>query len=59
MRENRPILLLGIASAMSVHELDVNISLHRDFLRVVAERAVVQGEKSLDIIQGILVQMAW
>ena len=59
MKEEHPFLLLGILSAMSIHQADMNIYLHTDLLRVIAERAVIEGERSLDIIQGILVQLAW
>jgi hypothetical protein len=59
MSEDHPFLLIGILSAMTVHETHVNPCLHAEFLRVLAEKAILQGEKSLDILQGILVQLAW
>ncbi|KAF2095330.1 hypothetical protein NA57DRAFT_79820 [Rhizodiscina lignyota] len=59
MKQDHPFLLLGILSAMTLHEVTLNVHLHAEFLRVLAERAVTNGEKSLDLIQGILVQIAW
>jgi hypothetical protein len=59
MKEEHPFLLIGILSAMTVHETHVNPRLHAEFLRVLSERTILQGEKSLDILQGILVQVAW
>jgi hypothetical protein len=59
MRMNHPFFLLGIISAMTIHDLRTNPRVHSHFLRVLAERVVVQGEKSLDIVRGILVQLAW
>ncbi|KAI9694715.1 MAG: hypothetical protein M1822_000331 [Bathelium mastoideum] len=59
MRTDHPFFLLGIISAMTIHDVEINAQVHSQFLRVLAERAVVRGEKSLDIVQGIIVQLAW
>lgn len=59
MRTDHSFFLLGIISAMTIHNVDVNVKVHAQFLRVLAERVVVRGEKNLDIVQGILVQLAW
>ena len=59
MRTNHSLFLLGIISAMTIHDVEINVRVHTRFLRVLAERVVVRGEKNLDIIQGILVQLAW
>ena len=59
MKEKHPVLLQGILSAMTIHRSDVNTHLCDNFLRDIAEKAVIKGEKSLDIIEGILVQIAW
>jgi len=58
MREEHPFHLLGVLSAMTVHEVDKNLCLRTEFLRVLAEQPVVNGEKSLDVIQGILLRIA-
>jgi hypothetical protein len=59
MKEEHEFMLLGILSAITIHETEVNVRLHSQFLCVLAEKAVMRNEKSLDIIQGILIQIAW
>ncbi|KAI9703102.1 MAG: hypothetical protein M1820_005974 [Bogoriella megaspora] len=59
MRKDHSFFLLGIVSAMTMHDVEINAQVHAQFLRVLAERVVVRGEKTLDIVQGILVQLAW
>jgi hypothetical protein len=59
MRQNHPFLLLGILCAMTVHELPLNSRLHAELLRKLSDRVVIGGEENLDIIQGLLVQLAW
>jgi hypothetical protein len=59
MRQNHPFLLLGVLCAMTVHELPLNSRLHAELLRTLSDRVVIGGEENLDIIQGLLVQLAW
>ena len=59
LRKERPFLLLSILAAMTIHETSLNSHLHTQFLNVLAQRAVVRGERSLEVVQGILVQVAW
>ena len=61
MRNEHSFWLLGVLAAMSQHELEVNKQLHAQFLRVLAERVIVTGERgpeSLDIIRGLLTYIA-
>jgi hypothetical protein len=59
MRQNHPFLLLGILCAMTVHEVPLNSRFHAELLRTLSDRVVIGGEENLDIIQGLLVQLAW
>jgi hypothetical protein len=59
MRQNHPFLLLGILCAMTVHEVRLNSRLHAELLRTLSDRVIIGGEENLDIIQGLLVQLAW
>lgn len=59
MKQDHPFFLLGVLSAMTHAELSLNSQLHAQFLRVLAGRVVADGEKHLDILQGMLVQIAW
>lgn len=57
MKMSHPFFLLGILTAGTKHDLSVNPCLHEQFFRVLAERVVVRAEKSLDLLQGMLVQL--
>jgi hypothetical protein len=59
MLRNHRFLLLGVLSAMSASNLELHSSLDAEFRRVFSEKVVIHGEKSLDILQGLLVYIAW
>ncbi|KAE8369853.1 hypothetical protein BDV27DRAFT_140948 [Aspergillus caelatus] len=60
IRKTKPVLLHAIiATAVGPIQPELQISLIEDFYRVIAERVVVKGEKSLDLIQGLLVTCNW
>lgn len=44
---------------MSASNLQLHSWLDAEFRRVFSEKVVVHGEKSLDILQGLLVYIAW
>ena len=59
MFQKRPILLLGIlATATSMYK-PLQRLLDQKFRSVLSERAVFHGEKSLDLLQGLLVYLSW
>lgn len=55
----RPFLLLGILTAMSMPDVYAHRRLDAKFKRVLCERTVERDEKSLDLLQGLLVYLAW
>lgn len=60
IRKTKPVLLHAIiATAVGPIQPGLQISLIEDFYRVIADRVVVKGEKSLDLIQGLLVTCNW
>jgi hypothetical protein len=54
-----PFLLLGILTAASVRDRPLNHQLDHEFRRVLSMKVIVQGCKSLDYLQGLLVYIAW
>jgi hypothetical protein len=54
-----PFLLLSVLVISSVDEPILQKSLDERFRKVLATRVVMQGEKSLDYLHGLLVYLAW
>ncbi|KAE8375551.1 hypothetical protein BDV26DRAFT_283376 [Aspergillus bertholletiae] len=60
IRKTKPVLLHAIiAIAVGPIQPELQIPLIEDFYKVIAERVVVKGEKSLDLVQAILVTCNW
>lgn len=60
VRRTKPVLFHAII-AVSIGSIkpSVHLSLVNDFYRMLAERVVVKGDKSLELVQAILVSCAW
>jgi len=59
MMRERPFLLLGIITAMAVNDPPVRHRLDAKFRKVLAQKTIEGDEKSLDLLQGLLVYIAW
>jgi hypothetical protein len=59
MMKRHPFLLLGILAAMSSNDSRVHRRLDAKFRRVLAEKTIESDERSLDLLQGLLVYIAW
>ncbi|GKZ48776.1 hypothetical protein AbraIFM66951_001015 [Aspergillus brasiliensis] len=60
VRQKKPVLFHSIvAAAIGTIQPQVQLSLLDDFYKVLAERVMVKGEKSLDLVQAILVCCNW
>jgi hypothetical protein len=59
MQIEHPFLLLGLLAVMSVDDLELNGRLHAEFRKALSYKAILQDEKSLDLVQGLLVYIAW
>jgi hypothetical protein len=57
--KDRPFLALGIFSVMSNTNLALQRLLVTKFRKSISERLIVGGEKSLDLLQGLLVHLGW
>ncbi|KAL7941261.1 hypothetical protein V8C42DRAFT_335230 [Trichoderma barbatum] len=57
LRLERPCLLLAILTACSRDHLQIRLEI--EFRRMLAERVIINAEKNLDILQGLLVFLTW
>lgn len=58
-RHERPMLLLAILAAASWRDRPLQLTLEHEYLNELSVRMVVKAEQSLDILQGLLVHLAW
>lgn len=54
-----PFLLLAILCAASVSDASLHHQIDYEFRRVLGLKLIVDGEKSLDYLQGLLIYIAW
>ncbi len=54
-----PFLLLAILTAASMRDHPLYHQMDHEFKRILSSKVIVEGRKSLDFIQGILVYVAW
>ncbi|THC90614.1 hypothetical protein EYZ11_009929 [Aspergillus tanneri] len=60
VRRRKPLVLHAIvAAAVGPIQPDLHIPLVNDFYKVIADRIIVRGEKSLELMQGLLVTCNW
>ncbi|KAK6522416.1 hypothetical protein TWF281_002978 [Arthrobotrys megalospora] len=59
LRREKPVLLMAILCTASGIEKRVQMVLERDFRKVYSERVIVNGEKSLELLQAGLIYLAW
>lgn len=57
--EQKPVLLRAISTVAFFHDLPRQQSLIKDLIRDIGERMLVKGEKSIDLLQGIVVLVGW
>jgi hypothetical protein len=59
MSVERPFLLLAILTVASMSDFGLHCMLNERFRMVLSAKVVIQGEKSLDYLQGLVVYLAW
>lgn len=60
IRRTKPILFLAvIAAASGSSDAALNVSLNKEILQVYADQIVIEGKKSLELIQSMLLTIAW
>lgn len=58
-RRERPFLLLSVLAITSRKQLELQEPLEREFREVLSTRVIVEGAKDLDLLQGLLIYLAW
>lgn len=60
VRRTKPILFYAIITvSIGVIQPEIQMPLIDDFYKIIAERVIVKGEKSLDLVQAIIVCTIW
>jgi hypothetical protein len=59
MSRTSPFLLLALLTATSKSDPSLHQQLDHEFRRVLSQKIIVEGQKSLDFLQGLLVYIAW
>jgi hypothetical protein len=60
LRDSQPMLLLAaITAASSAQEGALFMRLHRHLVRLVSDRVVINGERSIELLQAIIVLEVW
>jgi hypothetical protein len=59
LQDQRPVLLRAISTVALFHDLPRQQTMVKDLIREIGERMLVNGEKSIDVLQGILVLVGW
>ena len=54
-----PFLLLAILTTASLRDPPLHHQMDFEFKRILSTKVIVEGRKSLDFVQGILVYVAW
>lgn len=54
-----PFMLLAILTAASIRDPPLYHQLDHEFKRILSTKVIIEGRKSLDFVQGILVYVAW
>jgi hypothetical protein len=52
-------LLLAILTTASMRDPPLYHQIDHEFKRILSTKVIVEGHKSLDFVQGILVYVAW
>lgn len=60
IRRKKPTLFLAvIAAASGSSDAELNVMLNKEILQVYADQILIKGEKSLELIQSMLITIAW
>jgi hypothetical protein len=54
-----PFLLLAIMNSAAIDDPHLYHQIEHEFKRVLSGKIIVEGKKSLDFLQGLLVYIAW
>lgn len=59
LREEKPFLFLTVLAAAAYENMPLQRRLGKEIKQVVSNRVIMSGESSLEVIQGILIYLAW
>ncbi|KAH8891886.1 hypothetical protein GQ53DRAFT_647871 [Thozetella sp. PMI_491] len=59
VRKNKPTLFLSIVTAASSEHPSIQRTLNKELMQVIAEKAILSGEKSLEVVQAIQLAVIW
>jgi hypothetical protein len=59
MAAERPFLLLAVITCASSQRPHLQAALAEEFRKTLAARIIVDGERNLDLLQGLLVHLSW
>jgi hypothetical protein len=59
LRRQQPLLLLSVLATSAWRNRPLQISLERHYLKDICERMVLKEDYSLDLLQSLLVHLAW
>jgi hypothetical protein len=59
LRRERPLLLLSVLVASSWRNRPLQVTLERQYLKEIAEHMIIKGEHSMDMLQSLLIHLAW
>jgi hypothetical protein len=59
LRKEKPFLLLAILTATSYNDQSLQRQLGNEVKQYIGNRMIVNGETSLDLLQGLLIYLAW
>ena len=58
-RHERPCLFLSLLALASRKQVMLHESLEREFKKVISAKVVMDGSPDLDLLQGLLIYLAW
>lgn len=59
LSRSSPFLLLAVLTVASIDDLFLHRQIEHEFRRVLSTKILLQGQKSLDFLQGMLIYIAW
>lgn len=59
LSRSSPFLLLAILAVAARKDTPLNYQMDHEFRRILSEKVVVEGQKSLDFLQGLLLYICW
>ena len=59
MSEERPFFFLAVMATASSEDKPLQKTLDLEFRTVLSTKVVLEGEKSIDLLQGLLIYLAW